>query len=147
MAKPVYYLATFTALIAADSEAEAQKRAEGAAADIEDYIGVGASGDPRVYRTKATGVALYTGPDPFPEDGEDEEYDVGRVRGVAHEAARLARLEPQRPIEQIVAELVDGEVKPMRCEHDIPFDAEPECRECAVKIRNYLSGLSKRATS
>jgi hypothetical protein len=147
--KRTYYVATFTAFIEADSEDVAMETADGAADAIEDYIGSHASGDPMIYRTKAVGVVLHDGPNPFAdEDYEDdeEEYDVGRVRGVAHEAARLARLEPQRPIGEIVGQLVDKQERPTHCEHGVPLDEEPQCARCAAKIRDYLSGMVKRPT-
>jgi hypothetical protein len=66
--KPTYYLATFTALIEADSEAEATKTAAGAASAIDEHIGSHASGDPWMYRTKSLGVVPYDGPGPFEEE-------------------------------------------------------------------------------
>ncbi len=89
--KKTYFVATFTALIEADSEAEAAKQAKGAAEAIDEYIGSMCNSDPWMYRTKSEGVVPYNGPDPFGDEGErmkDTRATAEEVRGLYKRTAR-----------------------------------------------------------
>lgn len=99
----------------------AMRDGEGNAECIEEYIGGGASGDPRIYGTKCVGVVPHEGKLPWDEEEERRELQARAYRVGA-------------PV-GIPAEIVGTTT---HCEHGVPYADWRSCEGCRGVIRGAL---------